>query len=133
MITERAMLMKISEKSQSAAVNKFRSNAGESISETLIALLISALALIMLAGAVTTASRIVTVSRDKLDEYYDNNEEIIAGTDVGHDSLGNGTVTITIKTKTGDNVLFKKEDVPYYSNAAFGENKKVVMYGRSGS
>ena len=50
--------------------SKLRSRVGESIGETLIALLISALALMMLAGAISSAARIVTRSKTAMDEYY---------------------------------------------------------------
>ena len=46
---------------------KLSSHAGESIAETLFALLISSLALIMLAGAVSSAMRVVTGSKEKMD------------------------------------------------------------------
>lgn len=48
---------------------KLRGRAGESIAETLIATLIAALALVMLAGAVASAARIVTTSREAIEEY----------------------------------------------------------------
>jgi len=50
--------------------SKIRSIAGETIGETLIALLISALALLMLAGAIGSASKIVTRNKTAMDEYY---------------------------------------------------------------
>lgn len=43
---------------------KLRGRAGESIAETLIALLISALALVMLAGAISSAANMITKSRN---------------------------------------------------------------------
>ena len=52
---------------------KLRGSAGESIGETLVALLISALALLMLAGAVTSAARMVNTSKTAVTEYYDEN------------------------------------------------------------
>ena len=48
---------------------KLHGNAGESIAETLIATLIAALALVMLAGAVASAARIITDSREAIKEY----------------------------------------------------------------
>ena len=51
-------------------LKKLRGNAGESIAETLVALLISALALVMLAGAVSAASNIISKSNEKMNEYY---------------------------------------------------------------
>lgn len=51
-------------------MKKLRSRAGESIGETLVALLISALALVMLAGAIGAAARMITRSKTAIDNYY---------------------------------------------------------------
>lgn len=59
-------------------IKKLSSQTGESIGETLIALLISALALVMLAGAVSTGMRIVTNSKEKMDAYYKVNNAMVA-------------------------------------------------------
>lgn len=59
-------------------IRKLSSQAGESIGETLVALLISALALVMLAGAISTGMRIVTTSKEKLDVYYKVNNAVVA-------------------------------------------------------
>ena len=55
--------------------NKLRSRAGESIGETLIALLISALALLMLAGAISSAGRIVTRNKAAMISYYGSTDD----------------------------------------------------------
>ena len=52
-------------------MHKLRGKTGESIAETLIALLISALALIMLAGAIGAASDIITRSNTAVNQHYD--------------------------------------------------------------
>ena len=49
---------------------KIKSRAGESIAETLIGLLVASLALVMLAGAISTASRLIAESKRKMGEYY---------------------------------------------------------------
>jgi len=70
--------------------NRLRSCAGESIGETLIALLISALALLMLAGAVSSAGRIVTRNKAAMISYYGSTDDrsqkaIKAGWDTNND------------------------------------------------
>lgn len=50
---------------------KLHSRAGESIGETLVAVLISALALVILAGAIGAATRIVTRSNAAVKTHYD--------------------------------------------------------------
>ena len=60
-----------------SVLKKLRSKAGESISETLVSLLIASLALVMLAGAVSSATGMITRSREKLEKYYDNNDKLV--------------------------------------------------------
>ncbi len=56
---------------RSKAKKKLRSRAGESIAETLIATLIAALALVMLAGAISSAANMITKSKTLMDKYYE--------------------------------------------------------------
>lgn len=57
---------------------KLRGRAGESIAETLIALLISALALVMLAGAISSAANIVRTSKNWVSHHNSQMETIHA-------------------------------------------------------
>lgn len=95
---------------------KLKDRSGESISETLVALLISAFALVMLAGAITAASRIVQNSRQKLGAYYTANENLA-----------------TMKTKSYELTMsFSNSSdgitVDCYENNVFGEGKTVIAY-----
>ena len=56
--------------------SKLKSRIGESIAETLVAVLIAAFALLMLAGTVNTSSNLVINSRNKLNEYYEYNNKV---------------------------------------------------------
>ena len=56
--------------------NKISDTSGESIAETLIAVLIAAFALLMLAGTVNTSTNLVTKSREVLGEYYQANNAL---------------------------------------------------------
>ena len=58
-------------------MKKLRGIAGESIGETLVALLIAALALLMLAGAVSSAGKIVTRNRENMKTYYSTGQKEI--------------------------------------------------------
>ena len=103
-------------------INKIRNLAGESIAETLIALLVAALALTMLAGAISGSASIITSGRNKLKEYYSKNEEstgVVLMTGSGTDK--------SIKISSTD---LTDETVPivYYENPVFGGNKKVISY-----
>ena len=53
---------------------KLKSQTGESIGETLVSLLIAALALVMLAGAISASSGVIMKGRNKLNAYYTANE-----------------------------------------------------------
>lgn len=53
---------------------RLKGRAGESIAETLVALLISALALVMLAGAIGSAARIIHESNEVVETQYNNAE-----------------------------------------------------------
>lgn len=98
---------------------KLRSNAGESIGETLVALLISALALVMLAGAISSTANMITTSDAKMGEYYDGDDILVQQAESG------GTAaTITI---TGSSGTAETRSVSCYTNAAF-TNKPVVAY-----
>ena len=114
--------------------HKLKSRAGETLSETLVAVLISALALTMLAGAITSSANAVEKSRKKLDTYYSANEELIAGgveggsqADGAESAVSSGTLTVTVSsTDTGINIT-ESETVPYVQNEVFGKTP-VILY-----
>ena len=58
-------------------IKKLGSSSGETIAETLVSLLIAALALTMLAGAMSSSFRMVTKSRNKLNEYNEKTESMV--------------------------------------------------------
>ena len=59
-------------------LKKISSQSGETIAETLVALLIASLALMMLAGAVSSAMNVVTKSKEAVNEYYTVNNAVVA-------------------------------------------------------
>ena len=105
-------------------MRKLRSRSGESLTETLVALLISCLALLMLAGAVSAATRVVLRSRDRMTEYYaaDGALAVRAG--------ARGTLSVSL-SDTSDSAL-DLEDIPadYYENDAFARHP-VIAYAAS--
>ena len=107
---------------------KLQSRAGESIGETLVSLLIAALALVMLAGAISASSGVIMKSRDKLNDYYSANEE---ASGVVKMTSGGSTVTdgITIEDNTSNTRAISDQSfkVTYYKNDKFGK-KTVVAY-----
>ena len=105
---------------------KLRSEAGESISETIVSVLIAALALVMLAGAVSTASHVITTSKDRLDGYYAENEKIITMSD---EAVTESTHRIRISC--GDET-WGSVPVKYYINNKFSGNP-VITYKKTSS
>ena len=102
-------------------VAKLRSQAGESIGETLVALLISALALLMLAGAISSAANMVRRSKTAMTAYYENDSSLAL---VGESSL-QGEIAI------GDGSLSQTFKIAYNKNEGFGD-RVVVSYAVKG-
>ena len=114
-----------------AAKKKILSNVGDSIAEVLIALLISSLALVMLASMITTSSKLITGSKTKMKDYYaatsvlNSFDESEMPADNGF-TLNNGTSAVEIKingTKTDD------YDVDYYGIKF--QNEPIISYKES--
>ena len=103
---------------------KLRSQAGESIAETLAALLIASAALLMLAGAIASTARIVEGSREKMAAYYEKDENVASH------QTPSGTITVNLTEETED---FSEVLGPfsyagnYYMNDEFGR-AAVVSY-----
>lgn len=77
-----------------------RSQAGETIAEVLVALLVSALALTMLATMITSTVKMVDIGKTKMSQYYDDSKilELQNTPDTVEDPL-----TITIQSEDGYN------------------------------
>lgn len=105
-------------------MNKLGSSSGESISETLVALLISALALVMLAGVIATSSRIVRKSRESMESYYDNCNEMVLMSAGAGSSEKTGQVSIS-----GDGIAAPVSGSVSYIQAKLGESD--VYYYRA--
>ena len=58
---------------------KLKSRGGESLTEVLVSVLISAVALTMLASMISASTGMVKQSREKLDDYYTNNNGLVNG------------------------------------------------------
>lgn len=96
--------------------NKLVHSSGESIGETLVALLIGSLAMMMLAGTISSASRLITRSRHTLGAYYTENNNLAEHkTQTGDD----GSVTLS------DGAMAVTADVKYYVNSIYDD---IVSY-----
>lgn len=122
---------------------KLRGQSGETIAETLIALLISALALTMLAGAIGAAARVVTRSENKMQAYYQaNNALATPGLSNDTDDDTDDDTKVNVSTDTGTMAVAKSDgsplaladeaslDIQYTSNNEFSA-KPVVAYAKS--
>lgn len=105
---------------------KLRSQSGESIAETLIALLISSLALVMLAGAVGSASRVITTSNAKMAEYYSMDNKLAEQ----KAEKADGSVTVSIEGNYSIKQQTDSVSYRFFLNDAFG-NTPVIAYGKS--
>lgn len=103
---------------------KLNSRAGESISETLVSLLIASLALVMLAGTLTASSGMITKSRAKMKAYYDANED---KTGIVKMLEGGNSTNITIADNSGSCKFSQSCKVTYFKNTEFG-SKVVIAY-----
>ena len=77
-----------------------KSQAGETIAEVLIALLISTLALTMLAAMISSSSSMIQKSSHILEEYYENSPR----------TSSDGSVTITFNSKKYKYENVKKDE-----------------------
>lgn len=100
---------------------KLRSPRGETLGEVLVALLVAALAITMLAGAIGVSTRLVINSKEKMTEYYNKNSAISDGigtSDEGSVSFGT--------TKLIDNNI--EVSVKFYTNDTFEANSVVAYH-----
>ena len=73
--------------------NKLKSRNGESIGESLAALLIASVALVMLAGMLTTTFRLTTNSQNNVGDYYEANRILAMQTE---EDGSDGTVYLRV-------------------------------------
>ncbi len=103
-------------------IDKLRAQTGESIAEVLIALLVSAVALMLLANMITSATSIITGNREAFDNYVTAGNALMA-----HEgTASSGTVTFksdnTEMKLTDDLLSSSKITVTYYANT----NRNIV-------
>ena len=96
---------------------KLRSQAGETLAETLITVLIIAVAMTMLAGMISATASMVKTSENKMKEYYQGSAalETFSGAESGP--------SITLKTDTD----FDPINIVYAKNEVFSDHM-VIAY-----
>lgn len=104
---------------------KLRSSCGESLAETLIAVLVIAVALTMLAGMITSTSNLIRQSDDKLKEYYTASEKLETFSGSGTET---GAVEFQVSLSTyNPNLTIPSVNVQYAENAVFS-SYPVIAY-----
>ena len=103
------------------AQRKTKNQSGETIAETLVALLISSIALMMLAGMINSTVNLVTKSEAKMGDYYKQNAEL------ENSEASTDTFIIAIVPDDSSSKLdMSVEGVHYQTNDIF--SKTVVAY-----
>ena len=95
--------------------NKLSKQSGETIAETLVALLIASLALVMLAGAVSSAMNTVTRSKNTMDDYYTVNNALVVRSTAAP-TKGGMTVNTTNGPYTGELTVSVVPDLKHNNN-----------------
>ena len=116
---------------------RLRNNRGESLTEVLVALLISTLALTILAVMITTTQRLVKKSKSLTHDYVIANNQLVEKAESA--LSGEGSVSIQVKELDGGD--FSPKDltdssgssinVVYYVNDTFG-SVDVTLYQKDG-
>lgn len=102
---------------------RLRDKSGETLAEVLISLLVSALALVLLAGIINASSTIIQKTDKTMKDYYGGYEEL-AETGTAKD----GTVTITLKNEGATLLSFKDIEVDIYTDPVKIGGKEIMIY-----
>ncbi len=115
-------------------LEKLRSRRGDSIAEVLVAMLISAVALVLLASMITSSSRMIRRSRESMEDYDAANNVLAAMPDTVPDTVHTVTkasdVELNVKNADSQTIRLKTASgsvVTVYENAGYA-GKTVVAY-----
>ena len=109
---------------------KLKNKGGESISEVLVALLISSLALVMLASMIGTTTRLVTRSKDTMREYYQAANILELMENEAGDTHATAIASLDISIENGGNLRINvpPEKLTGYENQQLGKHVYSYMY-----
>ena len=100
---------------------KLRSRAGETLMETLVAVLIASVGLTMLASMITSSARLITKSRSVLKDYYAENNKL-------EERAGGTADTLDIAVEYPDtDIETETVSVSFYINETVGASP-VIAY-----
>jgi len=100
-----------------------RSVRGESLTEVLVAILISCLAILMMATVIAASFNVNETSRKAMDKYYKDNNRI-ANQISGDSDTASGKGTVTMTSSDGTSVNLENNPVNYYIDEL---NNEVVV------
>ena len=108
-------------------LQKLNSRKGESISEVLVALLISALGIVLLAAMISSSVRMIDTGRDKIQSYVEAENRLVE-----RNGAADGTGTLTMTDASGYERRLTRTSpvsapVVYYANDESGD-PPVVAY-----
>ena len=118
-------------------LDKLRSRRGDSLAEVLVAMLISAVALVMLASMIASSGRMIRRSRESMEEYDAANNVLASMPDTVPAAINTVTkasnVELNVKVKNADSETVVRlrsaggDLVTVYENAGYA-GKTVVAY-----
>ena len=114
--------------------NKLKSKKGETITETLVSVLIAAAAMILFASMITSSQRILQKSESIMKDYYTGEAEMEAAMADGGTAGGSKTGTVTIQQANNTlpryNISYKHTngqiDVTYATNQPNGTSTSGI-------
>ncbi len=99
---------------------KLKGRRGDSIAEVLIALLISSVALVMLASMISSSSSMIDSSRKNIESYYSKASDELTGS-------GTPKFTGTAKLVASDSTVKTSYSVNYYVNDNINKHPVVTF------
>lgn len=117
--------------------SKLKQNNGETLSEALIAMLVSVLGMVLLASAITTATNLVITSKKKMQSYWSAERTMILNSDgkeltesyspnIGTIQIMNemGTKVIPLTDKSDPSIMVK------YVTSRFGSKDRIIIFNK---
>ena len=111
-------------------IKRIKNNHGESLTETLVAILVAGLAMALLSGMISTSVKLTSNSSRDIGRYYDQDKEVALKEDAGKLE---GAGTLIIQEKNGEttyNIGKNSISVNYYMNTN-ATKKPVISYKKA--
>ena len=100
---------------------RLKGTRGETIAEVLIALLISSMGMLMLAGMIFASGRIITKSRESMESYIAAENDLSA-----RDGAESGTISFSISGDVSSLTDNQNNNVTYFKKEV--GNKTIISY-----